>query len=170
MKALYVLAIGLFAASASAQQVGVDATSGAKSDSGAFASTGSITFEAAEQHKRSSVSTVPNVYAPPAMFGGANNCGQSSTFGVGVLGGGASAAIASESDSCNDREDTSISYKLGYKEVADLRFFCFGGDKNRMAYEAAGHKCPATATAKGLEDQRQARATASQNSIYSGGQ
>src|SRR5699024_5062451 len=91
------------------------------------------------------------LYTPPSMFGGANNCGQSSAIGVGVTGFGIGGSLASESDNCNAREDTSISYKLGYKDVADMRFFCFGEDLNRMAYEAAGHTCPEGATAKGLE-------------------
>ena len=86
------------------------------------------------------------------MFGGANNCGQSNTIGVGFTGFGIGGSMAGESDACNAREDTSIAYKLGYKEVADMRFFCFGEDVNRMAYEATGRRCPSTATAKGLPE------------------
>lgn len=123
----------------------------AASDAGAFASTGAITFEAAEQRRHTSVSTTPNVYAPPAMFGGANNCAQSNTFGAGITGFGFGGAVASESDACNAREDTAIAAKLGYMDVAQLRFFCFGAAENRMAYEAAGYSCPSSGTAQGIE-------------------
>lgn len=123
----------------------------AASDAGAIASTGAITFEAAEQRRHTSVSTTPNVYAPPAMFGGANNCGNSNTFGAGITGFGIGGAIASESDACNAREDTAVAAKLGYMDVAKLRFFCFGLPENRMAYEAAGHACPESGTARGIE-------------------
>lgn len=123
----------------------------AASDAGAFASTGAITFEAAEQRRHQSVSTTPNVYAPPAMFGGANNCGQSNTVGMGFTGFGIGGAVASESDACNAREDTAIAAKLGFMDVAQLRFFCFGLAENRMAYEAAGYMCPSSGTAKGIE-------------------
>src|SRR3546814_10190049 len=79
------------------------------------------------------------------MCGGANNCGQSNTMGVGVTGLGIGESVATESSACNAREDTATAYKLGYKEVADMRFFCFGEDQNRLAWEATGHVCPATA-------------------------
>lgn len=122
------------------------ATSG--SEAGAQAQTGAITFEAAAQRGR--ISTTANAYIPPAMFGGANNCGKSDTFGLGKTGAAFGFAIAGESDPCNDREDTGIAYKLGDREIARMRFYCFGADKNRMAFEAVGNVCPATATAKGL--------------------
>lgn len=60
---------------------------------------------------------------------------QSAGFGIG-------GAVASESDACNAREDTAVAYRLGYQDVAALRFFCFGEALNRRAYEAAGHTCP----------------------------
>src|SRR5690606_25487858 len=104
-----------------------------------------ITFEGSTQRKHQSVSTTPNVYMAPSMFGGANNCGQSNTMGVGVTGFGIGGSVASESSACNSREDTATAYKLGYKDVADMRFFCFGEDENRLAWEATGHSCPSTA-------------------------
>ena len=106
---------------------------------------GNITFEGSSQRKHQSVSTTPNVYIAPSMFGGANNCGQSNTMGVGVTGFGIGGSVASESDACNAREDTATAYKLGYKDVADMRFFCFGEDANRLAWEATGRTCPSTA-------------------------
>jgi len=66
-------------------------------------------------------------------------------MGVGVTGFGIGGSVATESSACNAREDTATAYKLGYKEVADMRFFCFGEDENRLAWEATGHTCPATA-------------------------
>jgi len=105
---------------------------------------GNITFEGSSQREHQSVSTTPNVYIAPSMFGGANNCGQSSTMGVGVTGFGIGGSVAGESDYCNAREDTATAYKLGYKDVADMRFFCFGEDENRLAWEATGRTCPST--------------------------
>jgi len=125
------------------------------SEAGAVAATGPITFEGSETRRSQRLHTTPTIYTPPSMFGGANNCGQSSALGVGVTGFGIGGSVASESDNCNAREDTSISYKLGYKDVADMRFFCFGEDLNRMAFEAAGHSCPEGATAKGLASKQQ---------------
>lgn len=106
---------------------------------------GNITFEGSSQREHQSVSTTPNVYIAPSMFGGSNNCGQSNTMGVGVTGFGIGGSVASESSSCNAREDTATAYKLGYKDVADMRFFCFGEDENRLAWEATGRTCPSTA-------------------------
>ncbi|GAB3111215.1 hypothetical protein GCM10027288_25920 [Bordetella tumbae] len=106
---------------------------------------GNITFEGSSQREHQSISTTPNVYIAPSMFGGSNNCGQSNTMGVGVTGFGIGGSVASESSSCNAREDTATAYKLGYKDVADMRFFCFGEDENRLAWEATGRTCPATA-------------------------
>ncbi|CAM3911876.1 hypothetical protein [Bordetella tumulicola] len=116
-------------------QVGVNAQMGM----------GNITFEGSSQREHQSISTTPNVYIAPSMFGGANNCGQSNTMGVGVTGFGIGGSVASESDACNAREDTATAYKLGYKDVADMRFFCFGEDANRLAWEATGRACPSTA-------------------------
>lgn len=142
------IAACLAAGSAFAQS---SATTSSASDAGAMAQTGAITFEGS--HQASRVATTPPAYIPPAMFGGANNCGQSNTAGVSVTGFGIGTALASESDACNAREDTAIAYKLGYQDVAALRFFCFGESANRMAYEAAGRTCPAGATAQGLPTQ-----------------
>lgn len=164
------LAIIALALCASAQaQVSTGSNSGAASDAGAFASTGDTIIQGAQSHKHSKVDTTPSVYTSPSMFGGANNCGQSSTFGVGVTGGGLGGSIASESDNCNNREDTSISYKLGFPDVAQMRFFCFGGDQNRMAWEATGRTCPDTATAKGIQQRDVALQQQRAASIYSGG-
>lgn len=150
-RTLITLALFGAATAAGAQSVHSGAVGQAASDAGAFASTGAITFEAAEQRRTQRVHTTPNVYAPPSMFGGANNCGQSSTAGISVTGFGVGGSVASESDACNAREDTAIAAKLGYMDVAQLRFFCFGEDSNRMAYEAAGYTCPSSGTAKGIE-------------------
>lgn len=149
-----------------AQTANSDSKAGAQSSSGAgaTAATGPITFEAAQPLRSQRLHTTPTIYTPPSMFGGANNCGQSSAVGVGFTGFGMGGSIASESDNCNAREDTSISYKLGYKDVADMRFFCFGEDLNRMAYEAAGYTCPEGATAKGLVSRQQV----SQQSVVTG--
>lgn len=155
MKTISILVAALsiaFTTVASAQTSGAQALGQSAADAGAMAQTGAITFEAAEQRGHTSVSTTPNVYAPPSMFGGSNNCGQSNTFGAGITGIGIGGSVASESDACNAREDTSVAAKLGYMNVAQLRFFCFGEEANRMAYEAAGYACPASATkTKGIE-------------------
>lgn len=157
-KAILGLALVFLSAPVLAQSSDSDATAASQSQSGAgaTAATGSITFEGSQAHRSQRLHTTPTIYTPPSMFGGANNCGQSSALGVGVTGFGIGGSLASESDNCNAREDTSISYKLGYKDVADMRFFCFGEDLNRMAYEAAGHSCPEGATAKGLASKQQA--------------
>lgn len=144
-------ALALATGSVFAQTAGSNAIGASAADAGAFASTGAITFEASQQRGHTSVSTTPNVYAPPSMFGGANNCGTSSTFGAGITGIGLGGSVAGESDACNAREDTGIAAKLGYMDVAKLRFFCFGEEANRMAYEAAGYSCPSSGTTKGIE-------------------
>ena len=151
-KHIFTLAFALVAAPVFAQTTTTansQAQTQSQSGAGATAATGNITFEAAKPLSHQTIDTTPTIYAPPSMFGGANNCGQSSTLGVGFTGFGLGGSVASESEACNAREDTSISYKLGYKDVADMRFFCFGEDVNRKAFEASGHKCPAGATAKG---------------------
>lgn len=150
-KTLIAISLMLVSGGAFAQTAGSQAIGQSASDAGAFAANGDITFEAAEQRRHSSVSTTPNVYAPPSMFGGANNCGNSSTFGAGITGFGIGGSVASESDACNAREDTAIAAKLGYMNVAQLRFFCFGEKANRMAYEAAGYLCPSSATTQGIQ-------------------
>ncbi len=136
-------------ASNSNSSSGANANSNQSADSGAAAVV-DLTFGGSEQRRTQTLHTTPNVYAPPSMFGGVNNCGQSSTFGIGATGFGIGGSLAGESDACNAREDTSIAYKLGYKDVADMRFFCFGEDVNRKAYEATGRTCPQYATARGL--------------------
>lgn len=161
MKRLVLLTLALCTFSAYGQttissgaQAGSTATGNASSNSqsgtaqvgvSAQMGMGNITFEGSSQREHQSLSTTPNVYVAPSMFGGANNCGQSNTMGVGVTGFGIGGSVASESSACNAREDTATAYKLGYKEVADMRFFCFGEDENRLAWEATGHTCPATA-------------------------
>lgn len=161
MKTIFTAIALLFASGQALAQIDVDAganaSSGASSGSSSSANVSSggaaiidLSFGGSEQRKSQRIHTTPNVYAPASMFGGANNCGQSSTFGVGVTGFGVGGSLAGESDACNAREDTSIAYKLGYKDVADMRFFCFGEDVNRKAYEATGRRCPDYATAAGL--------------------
>lgn len=163
MKKIFAAIALLFASGQVLAQVnvGAGAEASAGSSSGASSSANvtsggaaiiDLTFGGSEQRKSQRIHTTPNVYAPASMFGGANNCGQSNTIGVGFTGFGIGGSMAGESDACNAREDTSIAYKLGYKEVADMRFFCFGEDVNRMAYEATGRRCPSTATAKGLPE------------------
>lgn len=125
--------------------LGSTATSATHSDAGASANTGAITFEAAQPLKNSSVSTTPSLYTAPSMFGGSNNCGSSDTLGVSVTGFGIGGSKASESEACNNREDTAVAYKLGRKDVAEMRFFCFGSDKNRLAWESVGNTCPDSA-------------------------
>lgn len=141
-----ILAVAAGTAGAQSSNGVGQATSG--SEAGANAQTGAITFEAAEQRGR--ISTTAPVYTPPSMFGGANNCGMSNTIGIGMTGFGIGGSSASESANCNAREDTAIAYKLGMQEVAQMRFFCFGADANRMAYEAVGGRCPIGSTAKGI--------------------
>lgn len=165
-KTFLFLALALSVGTVSAQQTNTNSASHAGSDAGAMAQTGSITFEASEPRSHTRISTTPNVYAPPSMFGGANNCGQSDSMALSVTGFGIGGSHASESKNCNAREDTSIAYKLGYKDVADMRFFCFGTDDNRMSWEATGRKCPDTATAKGLPN---VPTSATRNHAASGG-
>ncbi|MCC2595660.1 hypothetical protein LKR43_04825 [Pusillimonas sp. MFBS29] len=106
---------------------------------------GNITFGDSIYPDSQRIRTTPNVYTAPSMFGGANSCGQSNTLGVGVTGFGIGGSMASESDPCNAREDTATAYRLGYQDVAVLRFFCFGEDENRLAWVALGNSCPPTA-------------------------
>lgn len=151
-----VVAMALTTGVSQAQEAGATATASAAPRADAY---GTVTFEshgsnnyfeAAEQRKTQTIHTTPHVYAPPSMFGGANNCGMSDSLSVGVTGFGIGGSKSSESNACNAREDTSISYKLGFPDVAKLRFFCFGEAENRMAYEAAGYLCPSSGTAKGI--------------------
>lgn len=166
------LALGVFKQTYAAG-TNADANSQSASDAGAMAQTGAITFEASDPRRHTSVSTTPSVYIAPSMFGGSNNCGQSSTAGVSVTGFGIGGSMASESAACNDREDTATAWNLGLQDVARLRFFCFGQDANRKAYEAAGNRCPDGATAQGLSasvmlSERTRMATASEmQAMYS---
>lgn len=109
---------------------------------GAYMQMGNITFGDSVIPDKQRIHTTPNVYMAPSMFGGSNNCGKSNTLGVGVTGFGIGGSVASESVACNAREDTATAYRLGFREVAVVRFFCFGEADNRLAYEAAGHTCP----------------------------
>lgn len=152
-------AMALVAGAASAQSSSItDARSA--SDAGAVAQTGNITFEASDGRRHTSVDTTPSVYIAPSMFGGANNCGQSNTAGVGVTGFSFGGSIADESEACNAREDTAIAYKLGFQDVAVMRFFCFGASDNRMAWEATGRTCPQGSTAQGLREAERQRTMA----------
>lgn len=121
------------------------ATSG--SQSGSQATTGPISFGAADPATR--VSTTPPVYTAPSMFG-QGTCGQSSTFGASITGFGIGGSSASADPYCNARSDAQAAVFLGMAEVARMRFFCFGADANRLAYEATGGTCPEGSTAKSL--------------------
>lgn len=123
-------------------------------------SMGNITFGSSTTPKTQTVHTTPNVYTAPSMFGGSNNCGQSNTLGVGATGFGIGGSIASESDACNAREDTATAFRLGYQDVAVIRFFCFGEDENRLAWILMGHSCPTTAKPISEVVQRSENATA----------
>lgn len=153
MKRLLCVALMLYAGGAMAQatitagsNAGSTASSNTNSSAGSSAQSGmmssTITFEGSRTSDHQRVDTTPNVYIAPSMFGGADNCGQSSSLGVGVTGFGIGGSLASESKACNARQDTATAYRLGYKQVADMRFFCFGEKENRQAWEATGHTCP----------------------------
>lgn len=159
MKRLLLISLVFCSSSVLAQTINSGSTSNANGSANSTSQSGtvandvglnaqlgsSITFEGSTQRKNQNISTTPNVYTAPSMFGGANNCGQSNTMGVGVTGFGIGGSVATESTACNAREDTATAYKLGYKDVADMRFFCFGEDENRLAWEATGHRCPSSA-------------------------
>lgn len=151
---LLVAALALATSSVFAQSAGSQATGQSASDAGAQAMTGPITFEASQQRGHTSVDTTPTIYTPPSAFGYApeGNCGKSSSGGAGATGWGFGFSLAGESDPCNGRADTSTAARLGMIDVARMRFFCFGEDRNRMAFEAAGHQCPGSATARGLDN------------------
>lgn len=103
---------------------------------------GNITFGDSQVPDNQRVHTTPTIYTAPSVFGGSNNCGMSNTMSVGVTGFGIGGSMASESVACNAREDTATAYRLGYQEVAVVRFFCFGEEANKLAYEASGRTCP----------------------------
>ncbi|WP_143322908.1 hypothetical protein [Candidimonas nitroreducens] len=153
MKRLLLIALMFYTAGAMAQSMtsnaGASSTASSSTSAGSTSSSGmmtsqmgNITFQNTPANSHQTLDTTPNVYIAPSMFGGANNCGQSNTLGVGVTAFGIGGSLASESKSCNTRSDTATAYKLGYKEVADMRFFCFGEKPNREAWEATGHTCP----------------------------
>lgn len=146
------LFVALMLAGAAQAQVHSGATSGSASDAGAVAHTGAITFEAADPLHSQRVHTTPSVYNAPSMFGYSNNnCGASDTMAVSITGFGIGGSKAGESVRCNTRQDVATAWNLGLKDVALLRFACFGEPENRMAYEAAGNACPSSGTAKGIE-------------------
>lgn len=129
------------------------AQSGSQSDSGAVASNGPITFEASAPLRHQSVSSTPPVYVPSA-FVSPGTCGMTDGGAVAITGFGGGFSKSRESDYCNARQDTATAWNLGYQDVAALRFFCFGSDENRMAFEASGRACPEGSTAKGLQRQQ----------------
>lgn len=140
------------AGTASGQTAGSTAQSQTRSDAGAMAATGAITFEASDIPDSQRVHTTPSVYNAPSMFGySQNNCGASDTMAVSVTGFGFGGSKAGESIRCNTRQDVATAWNLGLQQVAVLRFACFGEPENRMAYEAAGYACPSSGTAKGIE-------------------
>lgn len=150
---LAVCSTAAFGQSTTTANSGADAVGNANADSQSGVMTnqmgqaaqmqmGNITFGNSEAPDHQRVHTTPNVYTAPSMFGGSNNCGKSNTLGVGVTGFGIGGSMASESVACNAREDTATAYRLGYQEVAVVRFFCFGEEANRLAYEATGRTCP----------------------------
>lgn len=145
------LLISLATGAVSAQTTEIGSYGQALSDAGASAATGPITFEASEPRSSQRLHTTPSVYVAPSMFGGSNNCGASDSVAMGFTGFGIGGSRARESAACNAREDTSVIYRLGFADVAQLRFLCFGEPENRMAYEAAGYACPESGTAKGIE-------------------
>jgi hypothetical protein len=149
-KAIVSLSLALVSGAAFAQS---EAISTGKADSASMAQTGAITFHSSDPLRHSSVSTTPPVYVAPSMMA-PGTCGMSDTASVSVTGFGIGGSKSHESTYCNSRQDTSTAWNLGYQDVAAMRFFCFGTDENRMAFEASGYRCPATATAKGIEPQR----------------
>lgn len=153
LSALVLCSTAAFGQTGTTANSAADATSNSNADSvsgvmtnemgqGAYMQMGNITFGDSVMPDKQRIDTTPNVYTAPSMFGGSNNCGKSNTLGVGVTGFGIGGSVASESVACNAREDTATAYRLGFREVAVVRFFCFGEAENRLAYEAAGHTCP----------------------------
>lgn len=148
-KAIVALSCALVGSTAFAQS---EAISTGKADSASLAQTGPITFEGS--HQRGSINTTPPVYVAPSMMA-PGTCGMSDTASVSVTGFGIGGSKARIDDGCDARQDTSTAWNLGYREVAAIRFFCFGSDENRMAFESVpGNVCPEGATAKGLQRQQ----------------
>lgn len=143
-KAIVSLSLALVSGAAFAQ---AEAVSTGKADSASMAQTGAITFHSSDPLRHSSVSTTAPVYVAPSMFA-PGTCGMSDTAGVSVTGFGIGGSKSKESDYCNARMDTGTAWNLGLKDVAILRFMCFGEDENRLAFEAAGNLCPEGSTAK----------------------
>ena len=159
MKRIALLLALLAAGPLQAQNLTGDAKAESGSNAGANAYAGGVTISNPAVPGRQRVDTTAAVYTAPATFassGGAVHCGAGSTASIGKTGFGIGLGIAGESEPCNTRGDTDAIAKFGPKlmDVAELRFFCFGEDKNRMAYEAAGHACPWGSTAKGLPEYR----------------
>lgn len=158
LAAAVVVAVSLVTCSqARAQSLTGDAKAESGSTAGANAYVGGNYFAGAPGRQR--VDTTAPVYTAPATFassGGAVHCGAGSTASLGKTGLGIGLGIAGESDPCNARADTDAIAKFGPKliDVAEIRFFCFGEDVNRMAYEASGRACPWGSTAKGLPEYR----------------
>ena len=137
---------------AHAQQANGTGLASSSAEVGASAQTGDIIFEGNRPVRHQKVDTTPNVYVAPSMFGGSSeNCGNSDSIAGSFTGFGFGVSKSDESIQCNDRRDTSTAWNLGFQDVARMRFFCFGQDVNRMAYEASGYVCPSSATAKGIE-------------------
>lgn len=149
-KAIVSLSLALVSGAAFAQ---AEAVSSGKADSASMAQTGAITFHSSDPLRHSSVSTTPPVYVAPSMMA-PGTCGMSDTASLSVTGFGIGGSKARIDDGCDARQDTSTAWNLGYQDVAALRFFCFGSDENRMAFEASGRTCPEGATAKGLQRQQ----------------
>ncbi len=158
MKRLILLTLALCSTAALGQTTttsnsAADATSGANATSqsgvmnnqmgqAAQMHMGNVTFGDSQVPDNQRIHTTPTIYTAPSVFGGSNNCGKSNTMSVGVTGFGIGGSMASESVACNAREDTATAYRLGYQEVAVVRFFCFGEEANKLAYEASGRTCP----------------------------
>lgn len=165
-KILLVSVLALFAtpvfAQATSQGIGQS-----QSDSGAMAQTGAITFESADPLRHQRLDTTPPVYTAPATFGNSNNnCGKASTASIGITGFGFGGALAGESDYCNARLDAGVAWQMGDKDVAKLRFYCFGTPENKKAWLATGKTCPG-------DEKKQVSGVASShtdpNSLYIGG-
>lgn len=127
-----------------------DANSSSASNAGSVAQTGSITFHGSHQADR--VATTPPVYTSPSMFG-QGTCGSSNSAGVSITGFGFGGSVATDDPACDARADAATAWNLGLKDVAVVRFMCFGEDANRLAYESLGYQCPDGSTAKGIETQ-----------------
>lgn len=121
------------------------------SDSGAMAATGPITFEGSQQRGTTTAYVTPPIYTAPSAFSlSPYNCGGADTLTVGTPWVGGGTSHAKTMPDCSGQANALLAMKMGMMQVAILRAWCFGTDANRMSYEAAGHICPASATAKGI--------------------